>query len=331
MVKPTVSIVIVNYNGLRWIQKCIESICLQSYENIEIIVVDNNSSDSSMEIVSKLFPEVTIVRLEANYGFGIANNIGARIATGSELLFLNTDTHFERNFLRTMVEYKQCANKNIVGPRVLDFEGEDHYQGRVLSIDVYGYLGWGKRPFFIEGSAFMLSRGDFVTLGGFDEKYFMYSEDIDLCWRALLYGMQVGICKDAVLYHYGGGSSAKSIVENENQHVVPYFRRYEVEKNNLRNLLKNYQLGTLLWAAPAFLLGSLFELFGYFVTGNFKAAGMIVRAVYWNMRNIKDTMAHRAIAQNRRCVDDKVIMRHMTGFFPNKLKALAIVGLPRFR
>lgn len=328
---PVVSIVIVNYNGARWVQRCIESIRLQSYDDIEVIVVDNNSTDNSMDLVAHLLPNAKIIGLEKNAGFGAANNIGARCAVGSVLLFLNTDTYFEADLIHAMLKCKRLTKSNILGPMVLDFEGVDHYDGKFLSIDVYGYLGWGKNPFFIEGSALMINKDDFMALGGFDEKYFMYSEDIDLCWRALLSGMQIDLCNTARLYHYGGGSSTKSIVENENQHVVPYLRRYEVEKNNLRNLLKNYQLGTLLWAVPAFLLGSLFELFGYFVTGNFKAAGMIVRAVYWNIKNIKDTIAHRTIVQNRRLVDDKMIMRRMTGFFPNKLKALAIVGLPRFR
>lgn len=331
MTRPILSIVIVNYNGVRWVQKCIESIRLQSCTSIEVIIVDNNSVDNSVDLVTHLFPEAMIIKLEKNLGFGLANNVGVQHAKGENLLFLNTDTYFGGDFLHTMLEYKKRTKLNIVGPRVLDFEGEDHYQGRFLSIDVYGYLGWCTKQFFIEGSALMVSKDDFISLGGFDEKYFMYSEDIDLCWRALLYGMQIGQCRDATLYHYGGGSSEKSVVSDGRRHVVPYFRRYEVEKNNLRNLLKNYRLAALLWVVPAFLFGSILELLAYIITGNLKAATMIAKAVYWNIANIRDTTSHRAIVQGRRLVGDRVVMRRMTGLIPNKLKALAVIGWPRFR
>lgn len=333
MSNPLLSIIIVNYNGKHWLEKCIASIRKQTYKPIEIIIIDDKSSDGSLAYIEKEFPEVKLIDPPKHGGFGISNNIGVDNAKGQELLFLNNDTYFDENFLQEMVEYKRKNQAHIVGPKIKDFEKIDRYkEGMFLSIDVFGYAGWQRVPFYVEGCALMISKADFVKLGRFDETYYVYSEDIDLCWRALISGMKVEVCNSAELYHYGGGSSQTTKLCRKRIHVVPYFRRYEVEKNNLRNLLKNYSLINLLWTFPGYVLISFFEAIFYLVIGNAKAATLIGKAILWNITNISDTLKERRRLQESRVTGDYEIMKKMSnGLIPNKLRGLLTVGIPKFK
>ncbi|HRY30620.1 MAG TPA: glycosyltransferase family 2 protein [Elusimicrobiota bacterium] len=329
-----ISIIIVNYNGKRWLKTCLDSVLAQTYKNIEIILVDNASSDDSVAFVSGAYPQVQIVRNPENHGFGKANNIGAARARGDVLFLLNNDTKSELDLLERLLQFKVERRLSIVGPKILDYEGKDIYEGKKVTIDVTGYLGWGGHTFYIEGSAFMISKADFNKLRGFDEKYFMYSEDIDLCWRALISGMTLGVCDTAMVSHYCGGTSAKSVVRSEEasdaRHVIPVFRRYEAEKNNLRNLLKNYSWMNLLWAVPLALFFVFGESVFYLFTRNFRMCGMIWKSVLWNVLNIGDTWRERRLVQGGRTVGDGLILK-MMNFKPNKVRALLHVGIPEFK
>ena len=161
----------------------------------------------------------------------------------------------------------------------------------------------------------------------------MYSEDIDLCWRAQLYGMKLGICEKTSIIHFGGGSSFSTnpiILKKRGKFVTPLFRRFEVEKNNIMNLIKNYKLMNLLWVIPLFMIQNFFESFFYLITGNFKAFQSVFMAIYWNFVNIKNTLKKRKIIQRNRKIGDFAILKKMS-FGINKLKALVIIGLPNYK
>lgn len=326
-----VSVVVVNFNGQKWIEKFLKSVTSQMLKVYEIILVDNNSYDDSIAFIEENFPEVIIVKSEFNNGFGKACNIGVHKAKGNEILFLNTDTYFDKNLISSLLNYKKQKNINIVGARSLDYYGVDHAKGKFLSIDFFGYVGLSNKLFFIEGSVLLISKKDFTLIGGFDESYFMYSEDIDLCWRAMLLGMKIGISNESIIYHYGGGSSESTLVSPSKQHVVPYFRRFEVEKNNLSNLLKNLNILNILWIIPCFLMIGIGEALVYLLTGNYTAAKLIIKSYVWNMANIQNTIKKRRKIQSTRVIGDYYIMKKMTGFIPNKLKALISIGLPKFK
>ena len=101
---PKVSVIIVNYNGKTLLEKCLESLVKVNYENFEIILVDNNSTDGTVEFVTKTYPSIIIIKLDSNRGFAEPNNIGAKIASGKYLLFLNNDTIVTPNFISEMVK-----------------------------------------------------------------------------------------------------------------------------------------------------------------------------------------------------------------------------------
>lgn len=324
-----VSVIIVNHNGKKWLRDCLESIFKQTYPYFEIIIVDNASTDGSVNYIRKKYPRVRIIEKKENVGFGCANNSGVKKAKGSIIFFLNNDTLLAKDMLGKLLIFKKNNNLNIVGPKILNYEEKDIHKGNRLSIDYTGYLGYGKKTFFIDGCALMISKDDFLYLGGFDEKYFMYSEDIDLCWRSHLYGMKLEICEETTIKHFSGGTGGKTQYKKKGEHSVPLFRRYEVEKNNLRNLLKNYKFANLLWTVPLFELQSLGESILYLLTGNFAACLTVWRANFWNFKNIGDTIRERKIIQKKRMVGDlKILSMMFLGF--NKLLAFFSIGLPKF-
>lgn len=325
-----VSIIIVNHNGKRWLKDCFGTIYCQTYKLFEVIFVDNASSDDSVDFVSKYYPKVIIIKNKYNLGFGRANNLGIKQARGEIIFFLNNDTLLKRDTLEKLLIFKVNNNFNILGPRILNYKGKDIHQGKKPSIDYTGYIGYAKKTFFIDGCALMISKKDFLYLGGFDEKYFMYSEEIDLCWRAHLFGMTIEVCNSTSIKHFAGGTGGTTQYKIKGDHEVPLFRRFEVEKNNLRNILKNYQFINLLWAIPLYEFQSLGECLVYLLTANFEAIKVVLRAHLWNLLNINDTLHQRKIIQKKRVVDDRRILSMMF-FGLNKLLALRSIGLPRFK
>lgn len=326
-----ISIIIVNWNGQKWLKICLDSLSYQDYSDFEIILVDNGSTDNSLKFIGDNYPKIVVIENKENLGFGRANNLGAERAKGELLLFLNNDIIIEdQAFLRKILRYKLANGLNLVGPRILSGDKSDFYQGKYLTIDPFSYSGLGKNLFYLEGCALLISAADFHSLGGFDDRYFMYSEDIDLCWRAHLYGLQLGICREAELIHFGGGSSDATMFKKRGEHIVPMFRRREVEKNNLRNILKNYRLVNLVWVLPLFIAQDLAELTLYLLTGNFSMFRELIKALWWNLLNIGDTIKQRTIIQKKRTVSDFHVLSFMN-LRINKIKAFLDIGLPKFK
>lgn len=325
-----VSIIIPTYNGLIFLKKCIPLILKQTYRNVEIIIVDNASTDDSKNYIKNNYSKVRVIENKENIGFGKANNLGVKKAQGEIIFFLNNDTLLGKDTLEKLLTFKANNNLNILGPKILNYDGKNIHGSNQISIDYTGYIGYAKKTFFIDGCALMISKKDFESLGGFDEKYFMYSEDIDLCWRAHLYGMKIEVCEDAIVKHFGGGTGGYTQYDKNVQRVIPLIRWYEVGKNNLRNLLKNYSLINLLWVIPLFILQSLGECLVYLITGNLEAGRVVLKAYLWNLANIGDTLNERKIVQKKRIIGDLQIISMMS-FGLNKFSALRTIGIPKFR
>lgn len=203
-------------------------------------------------------------------------------------------------------------------------------KGKYLSIDPLGYPGPSNKIFYVDGCCLMICKDDFNYLGKFDDSYFMYSEDIDLSWRAHLCKMNLGICETATIIHFGGGSTEQTNASSNRKHIVPIKRRFEVEKNTLRNLLKNYQIISLCLIAPFYLLQNIFESILYLITGNIEMAKALYLAMRWNIRNISDTIQKRKIVQRYRKVDDISIFSNIS-IVSNKFRAFIKTGMPKFK
>jgi len=210
MSSPKVSIIIVNYNGKELLQKCLDSLLKVNYDNFEIILVDNNSTDGTVEFVTKNYPSLIIIKLDSNKGFAEPNNIAAKISNGKYLLFLNNDTVVTPNFISEMVKVMETDKKiAICQSLLLKPDGSVDSSGDF--IDHLGVVYNSKteideiREVSSARGASMLVRSDiFEKLDGFDQKFFVTFEDVDLCWRSWILGYRVLIIPTSIVYHEGG-------------------------------------------------------------------------------------------------------------------------------
>ena len=210
MPAPKVSIIIVNYNGKELLQKCLDSLLKVNYDNFEIILVDNNSTDGTVEFITKNYPSLIIIKLDSNKGFAEPNNVAAKISKGKYLLFLNNDTVVTPNFISEMVKVMETDKKIAVCQSLL-LKPDGSVDSSGDFIDHLGVVYNSKtkideiREVSSARGASMLVRSDiFEKLDGFDQKFFITFEDVDLCWRSWILGYRVLIIPTSIVYHEGG-------------------------------------------------------------------------------------------------------------------------------
>ena len=228
MEKPFVSIIIVNFNGKRFLNECLSTVLGTKYPNFEVIFVDNASTDKSLDLVNKLFAKnkcLKIIRNSKNLGFGPANNVGFKQAKGDYIVFLNNDTSVESEWLATLVD--ALENDETIGlasSLVLNMDGQTIQAAGILKCDVWmracaGYwIGQGNirfkeafpKVFEISSAigAAMIAKREFLKqIGLFDPKYFYYYDDDYLSFRTWLAGKRVVTVSDSKVRHFLGGTN----------------------------------------------------------------------------------------------------------------------------
>ncbi|HUR19574.1 MAG TPA: glycosyltransferase family 2 protein [Vicinamibacterales bacterium] len=215
----TTRVIVLNWNGLAWLDRCLESLRDQTLKPTEIVVVDNASTDGSVTHLRSRWPGVRVEVLDTNAGFAAGNNRGARGAHTDVLVFLNNDTDVDPGWLQALVRAAEADSaRGLVTSKVV-------YLDRPELIDSAGdgYLRCGgafkrghgqpaavanasREVFGACGAAFLIRRNLFEDLGGFDEDFFMVYEDVDLSYRARLSGARVWYAADAVVRHAGSGA-----------------------------------------------------------------------------------------------------------------------------
>jgi GT2 family glycosyltransferase len=234
---PLLSIVIVTWNGKRYALECLESIYKHpSGTPFEIIVVDNASTDGTPAAIREQFPEVRLVEIQANLGFAKANNIGIAISQGEYVALINSDVVVYENCLDRLLEaMKPNSNIGIIGPKMICADGSvglsvmrlpTVWNTLCAALAVHSVLpnsqrlaGFSVRTDgtrgiedvqVVTGWFCMISRQALEQVGGLDERFFMFGEDIDWCQRFSKAGWRVVFCGDTQSLHYGGGSSEEA-------------------------------------------------------------------------------------------------------------------------
>ncbi|MEP6715438.1 MAG: glycosyltransferase family 2 protein, partial [Terriglobia bacterium] len=229
-----VSIVFVNWNSAPYLISAITSIYKHTQNlDFEIIVVDNASPSQDADLVKETFPEIQLIRSAANLGFGRANNLGFRTATGQYILFLNPDTRLISPAINVMLEeLKSVARAGAIGCKLLNSDLSVQTSciqtfptilNQVLDADSLRNRWpksrlWGTAPLYfdtedaaevevISGACLMVKRHVFEEISQFTERYFMYAEDLDLCRKIVRAGYKNLYTGQAKVIHYGGGSS----------------------------------------------------------------------------------------------------------------------------
>lgn len=312
--KPQISIIVLNWNGKKWLGACFQSISKQTFTDFETILIDNNSDDGSVEYTRKNWPQIQVVGNKKNLGYALANNIGAKKARGKYLFFLNNDTKLEHQTLEQLFTAAQThPEKGIFFPKIKGYEGQELFPRSLpyLGIDHFSYPGPSRIPFYADGAALFIPKKIFEEVGEFDEKYFIFQEDIDLSWRTQILGYEIIPVHQAIVYHQSGGNIQGGAIKQKGKHQSSIFRRFHTEKNSLRNIIKNYQTINCLKIVPIHIILALGESLVYLLSGRFKASLAILKAIYWNINNFKDTLKKRRVIQRQRIIKDRAIIPRM--------------------
>lgn len=233
-----VSIIIVSYNTKKLLQLCLRAIYGKlGHIPVEIIVVDNASTDESVDMIKKEFSKAKLLQNKTNLGFAKAVNIGAKIAKGEYLLFLNSDAHIKDDKIREMIKLlEKNPTVGIIGgelqnldettsqsygsfytiPQVLLLLFGSRFKKTKL-IPISGFVDW------VSGGFMLIRRSIFENLAGFDEHFFMYVEDMELCYRAKKRGFATYFFPDAKATHAGQGSSSRSFAIPQIYKGILYF------------------------------------------------------------------------------------------------------------
>ncbi len=259
-----ISIVIPNYNGKEFLYSCINSIMNQTLIADEIIIVDNNSTDGSLEYIKNNYPMVKLIELEKNYGFSKAVNVGIKTSKNPYVVLLNNDTVAEEDWLENL--YNCIAQKENVfscSSKMLRLDNKEIIDD---AGDGYTLLGWsvkhgdGKdsklynsdREIFSScAGAAIYRKSIFEEIGYFDESFFAYLEDLDICYRARIYGYKCFFASKAIIYHKGSATSGSK---------YNAFKTKLVPRNNILLLYKNMPIIQLLINLPFIMIGYLIKL-----------------------------------------------------------------------
>jgi N-acetylglucosaminyl-diphospho-decaprenol L-rhamnosyltransferase len=226
--KPDLSVIVVNYNATDYLERCLESIRRQTGVVHQTIVVDNASLDGGVEMIARRFPWVFVIANEHNAGFAAANNQALSHCRSRYILFLNPDTEVLDCAFARLVDYME-ANRavGLAGCRLVNPDGspqsstEERYPGQKYAAGelkgLKGGIAW------VMGAAMVADAELINALKGFDERFFIYGEDADLCLRVRKAGMEVGFINDAVVVHWGGRS------ERGNEPLEVYSRKFAAE------------------------------------------------------------------------------------------------------
>lgn len=322
---PLVSVVIVNYNGMKYLKNCFDSLYKVEYPNFEIIFVDNGSKDESINFVKSNYPQVKVLELNENTGLAIASNRGAQLAKGKYLFFLNNDTIVDTNILKELVSVAEADSRvGVCACDVFTYDGKNEI-GLGLSCDRFGYPCGNLGALFYPDAAIFIRNSLFQEIGGFDAKLFLYGEDRDLCWRVMLQGYRIAPVKNAWFLH----DSACTCIGNT-QYKTNVWKRELGERNLIRSMLKNYSAPTLFYILPQYIFLSLLELMALLLTGQFKVIRLAyLKAYMWNIENFKDTWKEHKKIKAIRKVSDRLILKNMTRQI-GKIQVFKWVGIPRF-
>lgn len=286
-----VTVIIPNYNGRRFLKECLDSLKEQSGGDFVTMVVDNGSTDGSVEYIRREYPWVIVAEKDKNYGFCDAVNTGIRMAETEYVLLLNNDTQAERDFVREL-HAMISGDKRIfsVSSKMLNYHRRDRMDG---AGDMYCIIGWqfqrgvGREerryqravPVFSAcAGAAIYRREVFDRIGYFDENHFAYLEDMDIGYRARIYGYKNYFCPKAVVYHVGSATTGSKYNEFKVRHS---------SRNSVYLNYKNMPVLQLLLNLPALAAGWLVKWLFFVKTGFGKAYANGLLEGFRTLRRLK--------------------------------------------
>ncbi len=314
--EPLISIIILNYNAGNLLLECVESIYNSNYNNLEVIIVDNVSKDNSHKICKEKFANIILIENEKNLGYCGGNNIGIEHASGEFLVILNPDVIVEPDWLNQLLIAFRKYGDGLYQPKIL--AATDHSTiistGNMIQLFGFGFSrGKGEKDVgqfdkdeeigYASGTCLFSSSDIFRKIGNFDSFLFAYHDDLDLCWRGRLKGIESFYVHKSIIYHPLEGYSFK----------WNSFKFFLMERNRLYCLKKNFSRKTIFKMFPSLILVeiavTLFYLKKGFVSAKIKANLDI-------LKNLSTISRNYNLIQKNRIVNDNEIIKK----FVNKIE-----------
>ncbi len=276
---PSVAIVILNWNGRKFLEQFIPPVLASSYANARVIVADNASTDDSISFLQTKYSTVEIIRNPGNEGFAKGYNSALKQVQADYYVLLNSDVEVSKGWIEPVIELME-SDKMIAAcqPKILAYNNKQQFEYAGASggwIDNFGYPFTRGRVFDIcetdhgqydsvepcfwaSGAALFVRASVFHASGGLDEYFFAHQEEIDLCWRMQLMGYKIYVQPKSVVYHVGGGT----LPRGNNRKTFLNFR------NNLVMMFKNLPAGIALWKIPSRILLDIIAGWKALLTGD---------------------------------------------------------------
>lgn len=315
--QESISIVILNYNGQRWLQKCLDSLYSQTLQPQEIILVDNASTDGSQEYLRQNYPKVKLICSQKNVGFAGGNNLGIKNALGKYVMILNNDTWVESDFLEKLWRFYGAGGYDVVSVLESKYDQlEIKLKNFSTKIDPVGYPILLENPkqeyqFNLCGLCLLFNKDFYWQTQGLDDNFFIYLEEIDWFWRLKLLNKKIGLCKDLYLYHYGSGDVGQGGL------------RYNVflwrNQNHLQMILKNCATTSLIIVLPIYFIQNLVEIVFFVLILKPKIAWTYIAGWIFNVRHLKATLKKRAWVQSNRLISETDFIQKNVCWIPGKL------------
>lgn len=307
--KTKVSVIVVNFNGMPYLETCLRSVIAQSYPDFQVILVDNNSSDGSLAYARERFPDLLIAANEKNLGYSAGVNSGIACSRGDYIAPLNVDTEVEQNWLAPMVEFMD-ANPDVgaVTPKSLLYRNRNKVGVMGLDVHITG-LGFvrglnkqdsslSQEPFpvaAISGCSFLIRREIVERMGGLNEDNFMYYDDVDLSWMVNLMGYEIYCIPQSIVYH-------------EYELKMTPQKMFWLEYGRLSSLLCYLKPPTLIVLLPALVFTEAL-IMGYCLIRGPRHSWAKLRAGTAVLRNLRGIMRRRRQAQRLRKLSDFQLLR----------------------
>jgi GT2 family glycosyltransferase len=311
---PLVSVIVLNYNAGELLLNCIESIKKSAYKNLEIIVVDNISTDKSQKRCKEKYPDIKLIQNNENFGYCEGNNIGIREAKGDYIIILNPDTIVESNCIEELISAYNKFGEGLYQPKILSLNEKQVLQSTGNMIHVFGF-GFAKdkgrkdeevdeeikKIGYASGTCLFTSKSVLEKVGLLDSFLFLYHDDLDLGWRASQIGINSYYAPKSKIYHaesYSLKWSAKKF--------------YWLERNRKYCLLTHYSKKTYAKMLPTLLLVDFFVWFFYLSKG---FVGAKIKADLDILRNKKSIEKKYQELESKKIVPDEELVKK----FPDEI------------
>lgn len=260
-----VSVVIINYNGRKYLEKFLPSILASTYSDMELIIADNASTDDSLAFMRSIYPAVRIIVLKRNHGYAGGYNEALKEVKSDYYVLLNSDVEVSPGWIEPVVELME-SDKGIGAcqPKILSYKQKNQFEyagaaggwldclgypfarGRIFDICELdsGQYNEVEKIFWASGAALFVRSELFFEAGGLDTYFFAHMEEIDFCWRLQLLGYSIYACPASEVYHVGGGTLPKG---NERKVFLNF-------RNNMIMLAKNLPKRQSFWKIPLRIL-----------------------------------------------------------------------------